>query len=167
MKKEITGRSNFQKGQVWYCDGYSWWCSCLLVIPFSAAYIRFSEVGRASGWGGREEEYEFWVTGGRKEEGMCRHKEVYMVSDMMPGPCATRTGALSRGSEKWVNAHFPCITLSEDFYSPKQLHPLVFLISLSYLFCLVVVKTRLLLNKSEWNGQWVSNGIISKFFRIN
>lgn len=39
--------------------------------------------------------------GGRKEteekgEGMCGHKEVYMDSDMMPGPCA----ALSQGSER-------------------------------------------------------------------
>lgn len=38
--------------------------------------------------GGRKETEE-------KEEGMCGHKEVHMVSDMMPGPCAARTSALS------------------------------------------------------------------------
>ena len=111
-------------------------------------------MGKDSDSGGREEECEFWITGGRKEgeekeEGMCGHKEVYMVSDMMPGPCATRTGALSQGSEGWVNACFSGLTSREDFYSPKPLHLLLLLISLAYLFCLVVVKTGLLLNKSE------------------
>lgn len=87
-------------------------------------------MGRDSVSGEREEVCEFWVTGGRKEseekeEGMCGHKEVYIVSDMMPGPCATRTGTLSQGSERWVNAHFSSLTSSEGFYSPKPLHALI------------------------------------------
>lgn len=71
---------------------------------------------------------------------MCGHGEVYMVYDMMPGLCATRTGALFKGSERWVSANFSGLTSSEDFYSPKPPHAFLFLIFLAYLFCVVVVK---------------------------
>ena len=111
-------------------------------------------MGRISGLRESEEECELWVTGGRKEskekkEQTCGHKEVYMVSDMMPGACAARTVFQSQGSERCVNAHFSGLTSSEGFNSPKSLHLLLFLIFLADGFRLVVVKTGLLLNKTE------------------